>query len=85
MKETQNPWLRHEEVGEFIQSIEDEPTKAFVSFGITTLLTKRGFSTTPCSPFDLLFFAQALRAMFARRTTIKSIVEGDLEQFAWPD
>ena len=81
----ENPWLRHEDLGRYVESIDDERLRAFIEFGITTILTKRGLpeDAQPIAPFDLQFFVEVLTAMFRRQDVMKSVLDGELEQYAW--
>ncbi|WP_428266727.1 hypothetical protein [Haliangium sp.] len=83
---TETPWLRYDEIAHFIDSVEDARLRAFLSYGITTIMMRRGLSDKePAAPFDLIYFLEVLRAMFARREVLEGIVSGDFEKFAWPD
>lgn len=66
MSKRERPRLvRYDEAGELTKDITDERLRAFVNYGLTTVLVRRGMTpgVEPQADFDLRFFAEALRAM----------------------
>lgn len=74
-----------EEAGALTRAINDERVRAFVNYGLTTVLVRRGMdpSITPKADFDLRFFAEALRAMMENRSALLRILQGDVSDLEW--
>lgn len=85
-KKLENPWLQTEKIQGLIDGYEDERLRAFLALGVTTILTKRGLEgSTPCAPFDMVFFVEVLRSMFERRDVLENALSGDLKEQSWWD
>lgn len=82
--DTATPIL-YEEAGALTESIGDERLRAFVNYGLTTVLVRRGMdpAITPQKDFDLRFFAEALRAMGEDRAALLRILEGEIADADW--
>lgn len=86
MSEQEPPTLvQYEEAGELTKAITDERLRAFVNYGLTTVLVRRGMTpgVEPQADFDLRFFAEALRAMGENRDALIRILQGDISDMAW--
>jgi hypothetical protein len=80
--------ILYDEAGALTKKISDERLRAFVNYGLTTILVRRGMdpAITPQADFDLRFFAEALRAMGDDRATLQRIFEGEVSDLEWwPD
>jgi hypothetical protein len=77
--------IQYEEARELIKTITDERLRAFVKYGLTTVLVRRGMrlGIDPQADFDLHFFAEALRAMGENRETLLSILQGNVTDMEW--
>lgn len=90
MNERQGPatLLGYDEALDLARTIPDEQLRAFIKFGLTTVLTRRGMTPgiDPQADFDLRFFAEALRAMGEHRAVLLRILQGDISVIEWwPD
>jgi hypothetical protein len=77
-----------EEAGVLTRAIRDERVRAFVNYGLTTVLIRRGMDPgiTPQADFDLCFFAEALRAIGENRAALLRILQGEISDMEWwPD
>jgi hypothetical protein len=80
--------VQYEEAGELIKTVADEHLRAFINYGLTTVLVRRGMTPgiAPQADFDLRFFAEALRAMGVNRAALLRILEGKSADMSWwPD
>jgi hypothetical protein len=80
--------ILYDEAGDLTKKIDDERLRAFVNYGLTTVLVRRGMDpqVTLTADFDLRFFAEALRAMGENRAMLLRIFEGELSEGEWwPD
>jgi hypothetical protein len=77
--------ILYDEAGALTESIGDERLRAFVNYGLTTVLVRRGMdpAITLEKDFDLRFFAEVLRAMGADRAALLRILEGDIADAEW--
>ena len=77
--------LQYEEAVALTKVIPDLSLRAFVKYGLTTVLLRRGMTpgVAPESDFDLKFFAEALRAIGENRATLIKILQGNLADMEW--
>jgi hypothetical protein len=77
--------VQYEEAGALIKTIADERLQAFINYGLTTVLVRRGMTPgiDPQADFDLRFFAEVLRAMGENRTALLRILQGDTSDMEW--
>jgi len=77
--------LRAMEANELAAGICDERVRAFVRFGLTTIITKSGMAAAihPQTDFDLLVFAEALRAMATNHGAMLRIFTGVPSSMEW--
>ena len=73
------------EAGAFTNNISDERVRAFVKYGLTTVLIRRSMDPTvaPQADFDLRFFVEALRAIGSNRDKLLCILTGDPSDMDW--
>jgi len=88
-QESQGPTLiLHDEAGALARTIPDDRVRAFVNYGLTTVLVRRGMTPEVGlkADFDMRFFAEALRAMGENRDALLRILAGDVSEMSWwPD
>lgn len=80
--------ILYDEAGALTKTIDDKRLRAFVNYGLTTVLVRRGMDPgiTLQADFDLRFFSEALRAMGENRAVLLKILEGDISDLEWwPD
>lgn len=77
--------VQYEEAGELTKTVDDERLRAFINYGLTTVLVRRGMTPgiTPQADFDLRFFAEALRVMGTNRAPLLRILQGDTADMEW--
>lgn len=71
----------------FMQSIDDPRERAFMMFAYGRLLFagKSAQVNHPSAPFDVIFYLQAMRAMFRHRSLAIEILQGDYSVVTWPE
>ena len=74
-----------EEAGALTKAVSDERLRAFMNYGLTTVLIRRGMAPDiiPQADFDLRFFAEALRSMGGNRAALLRILQGDVSDMEW--
>lgn len=80
--------LLHQEAWALTDAVEDKRLQAFIRYGITTACFGRGMKpgVVPQMDFDLLFFAEVLRAMGDDCDALLCILQGDISTMEWwPD
>lgn len=77
--------IHHEEAGALTKGIADERLRAFINYGLTTALIRRGMAPDIelQSDFDLRFFAEVLRAMGENPAALLRILQGDISDMEW--
>ena len=77
--------VRFTEAGAAADSIGDKDLRAFVKYGLTTVITGRGMNSavTPEGQFDLRFLVEALRAIGSNREDLLLILQGKSSDLAW--
>jgi len=87
MSEQEEPptLVQYTEACELIQTVADDHLRAFINYGLTTVLVRRGMTPgiNPQADFDLRFFAEALRAMGSDRAALLRILQGKAIDMAW--
>jgi hypothetical protein len=77
--------IRLEEAHRSIDLVDDERLRAFMRYGLTTVLLRRGVdsSVTPQAAFDLRFYVEVLRAIGGNRDVMLRILQGDVSEMEW--
>ncbi len=70
-------YINYEEAKIFVENIEDDFEKGFVSIGMAQVIKsdlQKEFDTEHC--FDMLFFSKLLKKISKKKETLKALIEG---------
>lgn len=85
MSEEKRPFnlIQIDEASRFAEDISDERIQAFVRYGLTTILLRRGMdpNIAPKGDFDLRFFVEILQSMAGNFDTLSRICQN--EDLSW--
>ena len=76
---------RFEDAQLFISATTDPKLKAFLAFAFTTAVMRRGMdpNLSPAFEFDMRFFLEAARAIFADEQAVRAILDGRQDELRW--
>jgi len=77
MTEKDEGWSSYEEAMALVRTITDLAERQFVMRAVTAALSCRAAGHAPARPFDLLFFVETMRALFAQRENLQRVLAGE--------
>jgi hypothetical protein len=70
---------------EFVDAVTDKKLRHLLQFAFITVITRRGMDPAVEMPdsFDMRFFFEAVKAVFADEAAIRLIIDGRGEELRW--
>jgi hypothetical protein len=82
-------FMNREAASLYIDGIKDPEARAFVKYGVTTVLLGRRIpeAASPVTPLDLRYLCLVLESMYANKAAIELILQGRAHElgFGYPD
>lgn len=77
-------FMNREAAWHHIEKIKDPDAKAFVNYGVTTVLLNRRIpeGAAPLAPLDLMYLCLVFESMYANKGAIELILQGRAEELS---
>lgn len=78
------PWVNHDAAMAFVRALKHPGTEQWVMRALTAAIMRAGAGEPPDAPFDLLFLAKTMAALFEKRELLIRVLSGEDLRW-WPD